>query len=63
MPGYLFDHLLKNYQGKGIFILNDNEVKMGLRDVELISGMMVVKTNFKLIEAKELHLRIDFCRN
>lgn len=29
MSGYLVKHLIENYQGIGIFILNDNEVKDG----------------------------------
>lgn len=44
MSGYLLEYLLANYQGKGIFVLNDNKVKMGLKDVALISGMEVLKT-------------------
>lgn len=36
--------MLENYQGKRIFVLKDNEVKMGLKDVALISAMKVVTT-------------------
>lgn len=53
MSGYLVEHLIENYHGKGFFSLNDNEVKMGLKDVALISGTKVVNTDFKAIEAKQ----------
>lgn len=33
MPGYLLEHLLENNQGKWIFFLNDNDIKIGLKDV------------------------------
>lgn len=28
-----------NYQGKGMFVLNDNLVEMGLKDVALVSRL------------------------
>lgn len=31
MSSYLLEHFLKNYQGKGIFVLNDNEIKRDWR--------------------------------
>lgn len=46
MSGYLVEHLLENYQAKGVFVLNDNEVKMDLKYVALISEMNVVKTDW-----------------
>lgn len=50
MPRYLVEYLIENYPGNGIFILNDNSVKKGLKEV-LISGMKVVKIDFKSTEA------------
>lgn len=35
---FLMEHLLDCYQGEGVFSFNNNEVKMGLKDVGLISG-------------------------
>lgn len=51
MSGYLMEHLIENYQYKWIFILNNKEVKMGLKNVALISIMKIVKTEFKPTEA------------
>lgn len=33
MLGFLMEHLLDNYQGVGVFSLNDNDLKMGLKEV------------------------------
>lgn len=35
------EQLLDNYQGKEKFLLENNEVKFGLEDVSLISGLTV----------------------
>lgn len=51
MSAYWVEHLIENYQGSGICILNDNEVKMDLKDVTLISGLKVAKTNFRPTKA------------
>lgn len=45
------NYLIDNYQGDGTFVLKENEVKMGLKNMTLISEMKVVKTNFKPTEA------------
>lgn len=37
MSGYLMEHLPEIYQDQGVFIFNDDEVRMGLKDVTLIS--------------------------
>lgn len=36
MSGFLMEHLVDCYSGKGVLILNNNEVKMGLKDVVYI---------------------------
>lgn len=50
---------MENYQDKMIFNINDNEVKMGSKDVMLISGLKVLKINFKQTEAKYPTFGID----
>lgn len=47
MPGYLLEHFLKNYQGKGIFFLKWQEIKIMLKDLTLISGIKVTNIDFK----------------
>lgn len=42
----LKEHLLDCYQGGGLFISNNNKVKMSLEDVALISGLKVVSLGF-----------------
>lgn len=59
MSDYIVEHLIGDYQGKDIFILNDNEVAMELKDV-LISGLKVVKTNSKPIEVEHPTFRDRF---
>lgn len=49
MSDYLVKHLIENSQVNGIFILKDNKFQRGLKDVALIIGMKVVKTDFKPI--------------
>lgn len=39
--GFLMEYLLDIYQGKKIFVFNNTEVRFGLRDMALISGMNV----------------------
>lgn len=39
MSGYLVEHLIENYQGKGIFFSNGNKVKMRFKGLILISGV------------------------
>lgn len=63
------EHLKQNYQDNRIFNLDDNEVKMGLKDVALISRMKVADTKFNptetshpmfreyFLELKKLHTR------
>lgn len=62
MSGYLLKNLLENYQDKGIFIINDNGVKTGLKDVMLISELKIAKADFKASKSKTLCLGIDFPR-
>lgn len=50
MLGYLLKHLLDNYQVKRMFVLNDNEVKMGLKDMKV--NMKLVKTEFNPTKAQ-----------
>lgn len=57
MSAYLLEHLFDNCQGEGMFDLNINEVKMGLKDVALITRLRAA-TNFKLTEAQSHHLEI-----
>lgn len=54
MLGYLVEYLIENYHDIGFFILNGNELKMYLKDVALISGLKVVKIDFRQIEASNL---------
>lgn len=58
----MVEHLIEDYQGNEIFILNDNEVKVGLKDVALISGLEVVKTDFRLTMTSQPTLGVGFSR-
>lgn len=63
MSDYLCEHLLENYLDKGILVLNDSEVKMGLKYVAFISGMKVVKTDFKPTKMKHPNFKDRFFPN
>lgn len=38
MLGYLTGHLLDIYQDEGVFVFNNNDGSVGLKQVQLISG-------------------------
>lgn len=56
----LLELFFENYQENGIFAIDDNEVKMLLKDVALISGMNVVKIDFKPTKARHPTFRNRF---
>lgn len=60
MSSYFLEHLLDSYQGKRMFALNDNEVKIELKDVSLISGLKGIKADFNLPEEPDPTFRDRF---
>lgn len=54
------EHLLEIYQDDGVFFFNDNEVRMGLKDVALISRLRLYSSFLKQASIEDPSLRIDF---